>query len=124
MSCANASRAACPADGHRRDSAFAIIDTLAGIHAFDWKAGGLADYGRPDGYLERQVPRWLGQLERYRTRPLPEVDEAGRMARRRTRHRCNPAVIHGDYKLDNVMFAAAAAGTAQRGRRLGAVDDR
>ena len=48
--------------------------TSASVHAFDWRAGGLADFGRPDGYLERQVPRWLGQLERYKTRDLPEVD--------------------------------------------------
>ena len=47
----------------RADCAFALIDALAGIHAFDWEAGGLDGFGRPDGYLERQVPRWLGQLD-------------------------------------------------------------
>lgn len=90
-----------------RDCAFALIDTLAGIHAFDWKAGGLGDYGRPDGYLERQVPRWLGQLDRYRTRELPEVDEAGRWLQAHTPSMQDPTVIHGDYKLDNLMFEPA-----------------
>jgi len=91
--------------GAPRECAYALVDALAGIHAFDWKAGGLGDFGRPDGYLERQVPRWLGQLERYATRPLPDVDAAGRWLSEHTPPMQPPAVIHGDYKLDNVMFA-------------------
>jgi aminoglycoside phosphotransferase (APT) family kinase protein len=87
-----------------RACAFALVDVLAGIHAFDWNTGGLEDYGRPDGYLERQVPRWLGQLERYRTRDIPEVDEAGRWLQAHTPVMQEPTVIHGDYKLDNLMF--------------------
>jgi aminoglycoside phosphotransferase (APT) family kinase protein len=89
-----------------RACAFALVDALASVHAFDWRAGGLDDFGRPDGYLERQVPRWLGQLERYKTRDLPEVDEAGRWLASHTPAMQSPTVIHGDYKLDNVMFAA------------------
>ena len=92
-------------DGAPRACAFALVDALAGIHAFDWEAGGLTDFGKPDGYLERQVPRWLGQLERYATRPLPDVDAAGRWLQEHTPTMQPPAVIHGDYKLDNVMFA-------------------
>ena len=92
-------------DGAPRACANALVDALAGIHAFDWRAGGLDDFGRPDGYLDRQVPRWLGQLERYATRPLPEVDAAGRWLQAHTPPMQSPAVIHGDYKLDNVMFA-------------------
>ena len=93
-------------DAHApRACAEALIDALAGIHAFDWRRGGLADFGRPDGYLARQVPRWLGQLERYKTRPLPEVDEAGKWLQTHTPQMQEPAVIHGDFKLDNVMFA-------------------
>jgi aminoglycoside phosphotransferase (APT) family kinase protein len=88
-----------------RACADALVDALAGIHGFDWRAGGLEDFGKPDGYLDRQVPRWLGQLERYQTRPLPAVDEAGRWLQAHTPTMQAPAVIHGDYKLDNVMFA-------------------
>jgi aminoglycoside phosphotransferase (APT) family kinase protein len=51
--------------GVARACGFALMDALAGIHAFDWEAGGLDGFGRPDGYLERQVSRWLGQLEKY-----------------------------------------------------------
>jgi aminoglycoside phosphotransferase (APT) family kinase protein len=88
-----------------RDCSIALVDALAGIHAFDWRAGGLDGFGKPDGYLERQVPRWLGQLERYKTRSLPDVDEAGTWLGAHTPPMQAPAVIHGDYKLDNVMFA-------------------
>ena len=88
-----------------RACAYALIDALAGIHAFEWQTGGLGDFGRPDGYLARQVPRWLGQLERYATRELPDVDAAGRWLQANTPAMQAPAVIHGDYKLDNVMFA-------------------
>ncbi len=88
-----------------RACAGALIDALAAIHAFDWRAGGLADFGKPDGYLERQVPRWLGQLERYQSGPLPDVDEAGRWLAAHTPAMQPPTVIHGDYKLDTVMFA-------------------
>jgi aminoglycoside phosphotransferase (APT) family kinase protein len=84
----------------------ALVDALAAIHAFDWRAGGLADFGKPDGYLDRQVPRWLGQLARYKTRELPEVDEAGEWLAANTPSMQPPTVIHGDYKLDNVMFAS------------------
>jgi aminoglycoside phosphotransferase (APT) family kinase protein len=93
--------------GAPRACAYALIDALLGIHGFDWKAGGLDGFGKPDGYLDRQVPRWLGQLERYKTRPLPEVDEAGKWLEAHTPSMQPPGVIHGDYKLDNVMFAAS-----------------
>jgi aminoglycoside phosphotransferase (APT) family kinase protein len=93
------------ADTSPRACAYALVDVLGGIHAFDWSGGGLDDFGKPDGYLDRQVPRWLGQLERYQTRPLPEVDEAGAWLQAHTPVMQAPAVIHGDYKLDNVMFA-------------------
>jgi len=94
------------ADASPRDLAYALIDALAGIHAFDWEHNGLEGFGKHDGYLERQVPRWLGQLERYKTREIPEVEEAGRWLSAHTPPMQRPGVIHGDYKLDNVMFAS------------------
>jgi aminoglycoside phosphotransferase (APT) family kinase protein len=92
--------------GVARGCGYALMDALAGIHAFDWQAGGLDGFGRPDGYLERQVSRWLGQLEKYKTRPLPEVDEAAEWLAGRIPPAQPPGVIHGDYKLDNVMLAS------------------
>jgi aminoglycoside phosphotransferase (APT) family kinase protein len=91
--------------GAGRDLAFALIDVLAEIHALDWEAAGLEDFGRPDGYLERQAARWLGQLDRYRARPLPEVDEVGAWLQANLPQPQEPALIHGDYTLVNVMYA-------------------
>lgn len=91
-------------EGTPRAFGEALVDLIAATHAFDWRAGGLDGFGKPDGYLDRQVPRWLGQLEKYRTRDLPEVEEAGRWLTANTPRMQDPTVIHGDYKLDNVMF--------------------
>jgi aminoglycoside phosphotransferase (APT) family kinase protein len=91
-------------DGSPAAFAHALVDLIAGIHDFDWRTGGLDGFGKPDGYLDRQVPRWLGQLEKYKTRDLPEVDEAGAWLAAHTPAMQAPTVIHGDYKLDNVMF--------------------
>jgi aminoglycoside phosphotransferase (APT) family kinase protein len=88
-----------------RDLAFELIDVLTAIHALDWRAGGLEDFGRPEGYLERQGARWLGQLDRYRARPLPEVDEVGAWLQGNLPTAQDPALIHGDYTLVNVMYA-------------------
>ena len=46
----------------------------AALAAVDWRAAGLEGLGKPDGFLERQVPRWLAQLDRYRSPQLPELD--------------------------------------------------
>jgi len=83
----------------------AFVDALAALHAADWRRLGLADFGRPDGFLERQVARWRKQLETYRQRPLPDLDA---LADWLATHRPpgEPAtIIHGDYHLDNVIFA-------------------
>lgn len=82
----------------------ALVDTLVEVHDFDWRAGGLDGFGRPDGYLERQATRWLGQLERYRTRRLPDVEAAGQWLAAHVPPMQEPTLIHGDYKLDNLML--------------------
>ena len=85
-----------------------LIDALVEIHAVDWKRCGLADFAHPGQYLSRQVTRWLAQLDSYRGRDLPtarrigEWLETGRPADRPA------ALAHGDYKLDNVLFAPDA----------------
>jgi aminoglycoside phosphotransferase (APT) family kinase protein len=83
----------------------AYVDGLVELAGVDWKAGGLEGLGKPDGFLERQVSRWRGQLDGYRVRELPEEQflcdwlEANRPA-------MSPAAImHGDYSPFNVMVA-------------------
>jgi len=76
---------------------------LALLHAVDIDAVGLADFGRPEGYLERQVRRWHGQLEKSRSRDVPGIDElAVRLAASVPDSR-DAVVLHGDYRLDNVI---------------------
>ena len=75
--------------GAPRACAYALIDALAGIHAFDWQAGGLADFGKPDGYLERQVPRWLGPARAVRDPAVARRRRRRAAGCRRTRRRCS-----------------------------------
>ena len=84
---------------------------LAGIHAVDYQAVGLADFGRPDGFLERQVRRWGEQWERSKTRELPAVDELARRLRQALPESGPPTIVHGDYRLDNTMMASDDPGT-------------
>src|SRR4051812_43300042 len=64
-----------------RRTSGALVDGLAAIHAVDYRAVGLGEFGRPDGFLERQVRRWGEQWERSKTRELPAVDELARRLR-------------------------------------------
>lgn len=82
-----------------------LIDTLADIHAVDPDAVGLGELGRREGYVARQLNRWAGQWERSKTRELPLIEDVhGRLAA------CIPdqgpaCIVHGDYRLDNVILA-------------------
>src|SRR3546814_10246127 len=60
-------------DSEREQMAFTFVDTLAALHAVDQDAVGLGDYGRPAGFMERQVRRWTGQWEASRTHEVAEI---------------------------------------------------
>ena len=80
-----------------------LVDVLVRLHRLEPQAVGLGDLGRPDGYLERQLRRWARQLEASRSRDLPEL---GRLADRlgeRLPVSQGAAIVHGDYRLDNVV---------------------
>ncbi|OYN81599.1 hypothetical protein CG716_04300 [Mycolicibacterium sphagni] len=85
-----------------------LIDTLVQLHAVDWASTELAEMSRPHGFLDRQVNRWLGQLDSYRVRDLPGIDELASWLRAHLPQRGDLTVMHGDYKLDNVMWAPTA----------------
>lgn len=85
-----------------------LVDTLARLHAVDWASTPLADMSRPHGFLDRQVDRWLGQLESYRVRDLPDVEDLATWLRGHTPNHGDLTVMHGDYKIDNVIWAPAA----------------
>ncbi len=81
----------------------ALVDTLVELHAVDPAAAGLADFGRPDGFLERQLRRWGKQLAASRSRDLPGIDELSAALAARLPRSGPPSVVHGDYRLDNVL---------------------
>jgi aminoglycoside phosphotransferase (APT) family kinase protein len=82
-----------------------LVDVLARIHTVDYEAVGLGDFGRPDGYLERQIRRWGQQWERSKTRELPAVDEIARRLNAALPESGPPTIVHGDYRLDNTMMS-------------------
>lgn len=82
----------------------ALIDNLALLHALDYKAAGLADLGKPEGYVTRQVSGWINRSTNARTDPLPEMD---RIAEWLTDHKpteSGAALVHNDYKYDNLVL--------------------
>jgi len=91
----------------RRQASEAAVDTLAALHAVDWQAVGLQDFGRPAGYLERQLRRWAEQWERAKTRPVPALDGVLEWLRQHLPVSPRSSIVHGDYKLDNLMLDAA-----------------
>jgi aminoglycoside phosphotransferase (APT) family kinase protein len=87
------------------DLAMAYVDGLVRLSKVDWKAGGLEGLGKPDGFLERQVPRWLAQLDGYRVRELPEEGFLCDWLERNRPAMSPAAIMHGDYSPFNVMVA-------------------
>jgi len=92
-------------DDLRHGLGMAYVDGIAALAAVDWRAGGLDGLGKPDGFLERQVSRWMGQLEGYRIRELPEVDFLTSWLEDNRPEMSPAAIIHGDYSPFNVMVA-------------------
>jgi aminoglycoside phosphotransferase (APT) family kinase protein len=87
----------------RRNASTSIADTLARIHAVDLEAVGLADLGKHDGYIARQLKRWYGQFQQSQTREVPRVDEVHDALAARIPEQGPATIVHGDYRLDNCM---------------------
>ncbi len=83
-----------------------LVDTLVDLHAVEPGAVGLGDFGRPEGFLERQLRRWGKQLAASRSRELPGIDALHAELARKLPDSPAPAVVHGDYRLDNVLVGA------------------
>jgi aminoglycoside phosphotransferase (APT) family kinase protein len=83
-----------------------LLDTLSVLHGVDYRSVGLEGFGRPEGYLERQLRR-MGELwELARFREIPEIDEVGRWLAAHLPRQAGSTIVHGDYKLDNVIISA------------------
>ena len=94
-----------------RAMGLAAAAALAALGAVDHEAVGLSDFGRPEGFLERQVPRWMGELESYgrlEGYPGPDIPGLDDVAAWLERHRpasFRPGILHGDFHFANLMFA-------------------
>jgi len=105
-----------PADVAALDAAQAraVVESLVGhlvaLHRVDVDAVGLGGLGRPAGFVARQVERWQAQRDHVATRPLPAADELYRRLRRRVPAGGAGSLVHGDYRLDNVMVDAVDPG--------------
>lgn len=97
-------------ESERRAVGTELVDALVELHSIDLAATGLDGFGKLTGYLERQLRRWTGQLELTLpfTRPLPELERVGEWLRTNVPESPATTLVHGDYKLDNVMFAPDA----------------
>ncbi|MFE5029566.1 phosphotransferase family protein [Streptomyces sp. NPDC056656] len=93
-----------------RAAVLALVDTLVDLHAVDPAEVGLADFGRPEGFLDRQLRRWGKQLDASRNRELAGVDELHAALGRSLPTSPAPTVVHGDYRLDNVLINEDADG--------------
>ena len=95
--------------GHERVRAISerMVDTLVALHAVDPASVGLGDFGRPEGFLERQVRRWKQQLDASRSRELPGIDELHDRLAESVPVQGDPAIVHGDFRLDNLLVTDA-----------------
>ena len=89
-----------------------MVDTLATVHAVDHEAVGLGEFGRPEGFTRRQVERWTEQFEwafqeTTAEREVPEIGEMGDWLAANCPDEHAHTLVHGDYKLDNVVFGPA-----------------
>jgi aminoglycoside phosphotransferase (APT) family kinase protein len=81
-----------------------LTDTLVALHAVDPVAVGLGDFGRPEGFLARQVKRWHGQWQASETEPRPALGALVERLGSTLPEQSAPSIVHGDYRLTNVMF--------------------
>ena len=82
---------------------YAFIDCLADLHMVDYATVGLGDFGRPDGYLERQVRRWTRQLAASHSRDIAGFDQLGARLAACIPPTTHASIVHGDFRLDNAI---------------------
>jgi aminoglycoside phosphotransferase (APT) family kinase protein len=92
----------------RRRIADELIDALVEIHGVDWRAAGLEGFGKPTGYLERQLRRFGGLWELNKTREIAAVERVGSWLAENMPESGPATIVHGDFRLGNTIYAAAA----------------
>ena len=94
------------AERERAAIAEELIRTLVALHAVDYHAIGLGSLGKPEGYIARQIKRWIGQLDGARTRPTDDLDFVSGWLQSHMPESPPGTIVHGDFRLDNVIYAA------------------
>jgi aminoglycoside phosphotransferase (APT) family kinase protein len=94
-----------PDEGDRHAIGMRVADTLAAIHAVDPDAVGLGDLGRKEDYVARQLRRWYGQWEKSKTRELAVIDRVHERLSARIPEQGPATIVHGDYRLDNMILS-------------------
>ncbi|MGB8650121.1 MAG: phosphotransferase family protein [Mycobacteriales bacterium] len=87
-----------------------LLDVLAALHSVDYRAVGLGEFGKPDGYLARQLARWSKQWEATRIEGMEFVDELAAALTAQLPSTQRSSVVHGDYRLDNTMLHPTEVG--------------
>ena len=87
----------------RRRAGESLVETMAAIHAVDLDAVGLADLGKHEGYIARQLKRWYGQWNDQKTRDVRAVDDVFEALNQRIPDQGQATLVHGDYRLDNCI---------------------
>jgi aminoglycoside phosphotransferase (APT) family kinase protein len=93
-----------PEESDRRAIGERVADTLVAIHAVDPDAAGLGDLGRKEDYVARQLRRWQGQWEKSKTRELEGIDSVHERLSARIPEQGPATIVHGDYRLDNMIL--------------------
>ena len=86
------------------DISYAVVDTLAQIHAIDWQAAGLSEFGYPEGFLARQVKSWIERYFRAQTDDIAQVAPLARWFVEHVPSSPAPTLIHNDFKLNNMLL--------------------
>ena len=93
-----------PAEADRRAIGATVADTLVAIHAVEPDSVGLGDLGRREDYVARQLRRWYGQWEKSKTRELAAIDQVHERLVERIPAQGTATIVHGDYRLDNMIL--------------------
>ena len=102
----------------RRQMYEQLIDTLADLHVIDPEAAGLGDFGKPGNYFERQVMRWTRQYRDSQTDYIPEMERLIAFLPESLPEQSRTSIVHGDYRIDNVVFDGDGTLTAVLGWEL------
>ncbi|EME21236.1 aminoglycoside phosphotransferase [Rhodococcus triatomae BKS 15-14] len=94
-------------DDEVRVSTHALVRVLADLHSVDFRSVGLGEFGRPDGFVARQVKLWAGQWDRVKTRELPDVARLHARLAESIPESSAASIVHGDFRIDNTILDSA-----------------